>query len=82
MRRGVAALLQRVAVTRTVQQAASRAHAAAAGSGERVARSLDDVAAGAASELDLSAAGAPHADLVCVNIMCERVRARLAARRV
>jgi hypothetical protein len=50
--------------------------AAAAGADGAVAHSLQDTSRGRPTELDLSGQqGKPHEDLVCVNIMCERVRA-------
>jgi uncharacterized protein (DUF3084 family) len=48
--------------------------AAADATSPAVARSLQEASRGCATELDLSGHGKPHEDLVCVNIMCERVR--------
>jgi hypothetical protein len=76
MRRDLSALLQRA---RRAQHCLLlppplRACSSAAGPSERVVRSLADASGDAISELDLSGSGgAPHADLVCVNIMCEHV---------
>ena len=75
MRTRLAAALQRAAAAARIARPAPRGFAHdAAPPAARVARSLQDASAAAEpTELDLSGRGAPHEDLVCVNIMCERV---------
>ena len=75
MRRDIAALLQRA---RRAQHCSLppplRACSSAAEPSERVVHSLADTSGDSVTELNLSGSGgAPHADLVCVNIMCEHV---------
>jgi len=71
--------MRRALAARLLRSAASppwRACASTAGPSERVLRSLapDAGGSGPVAELDLSGtAQQPHADLVCVNIMCEQV---------